>query len=390
MQNMIRLMKCTIPLLLLFFAACKRPALDVDASMQVALQRYEKMLEAHPDMAKIPHSLNADSSLRDMPSDWWTSGFFAATLWQLYDYTKDEKWKSAAHKWTMAVEKEQFNTTTHDLGFMIYYPFGAGYRLTGDTAYKRIMLQGAASLASRFDSARGVIRSWDTFREFDYPVIIDNMMNLDFLFWASRETKDPRYHDISIRHADATLKNHFRPDFSSYHVVCYGPGGEVLAQKTHQGAADESVWSRGQAWALYGYTMMFRETEDRKYLVQAMHIADFLLNHPNLPDDKIFYWDLKAPNIPNEERDASAAAIVASGLLELSKFTNEEKSEKYISAAREMLISLSGPAYNDPPGNFLLAHSVGHKPGGIEVDVPLIYADFYYLEALMRYKALRQ
>lgn len=368
--------------------ACSRPKVDVDAQLQTALSRYEKMLEAHPDISRIPHSLNADGSLRDMPSDWWTSGFFGGTLWQLYGYTKDEKWKAAAQRWTMAVEKEQFNTTTHDLGFMIYCPFGAGYRATGDTAYRRVMLEGAKSLASRFDTNRGVIRSWDSFHEFDFPVIIDNMMNLDYLFWAARETKDSLYYNICVQHADATLKHHFRPDYSSYHVVCYGPAGEVLAQKTHQGAADSSVWSRGQAWALYGYTVMYRETKDRKYLEQAQHIADFLLSHPNMPADKIFYWDLLAPGLPNEERDASAAAIVSSGLLELYEYTPGEKGEGYRKAAEDMLVSLSASPYSDAPANFLLAHSVGHKPGGIEVDVPLIYADYYYIEALLRYKAL--
>lgn len=374
------------------FYSCRQPAppLDVDAQMKIALQRYEKMLAAHPDTALIPHSINKDGSLRDMPSDWWTSGFFGGTLWQLYAYSQDEKWKNAAQRWTLAVEKEQYNTTTHDLGFMIYCPFGNGYRLTHDTAYKAVMLQGAESLLSRFDSSRGVIRSWDSFKEYDFPVIIDNMMNLDFLFWAARETGDRRYYEASISHADATLKNHFRPDYSSYHVVCYGPDGTVQARKTHQGYADESVWARGQAWALYGYTVMFRETKESRYLEQAMQIADFLLDHPNMPEDKVPYWDLLAPDLPNQERDASAAAIAGSGLLELCGYVPEKKRETYFKAAEDMLVSLSGPAYANAPANFLINHCVGHKPGGIEVDVPLIYADYYYIEALMRYREMKK
>ena len=379
-------------LVIAIFYSCRQPAppLDVDAQMKIALQRYEKMLAAHPDTTRIPHSVNADNSLRDMPSDWWTSGFFGGTLWQLYAYSQDDKWKTAAHRWTLAVQKEQYNTTTHDLGFMIYCPFGNGYRLTNDTSYKSVMLQGAASLLSRFDTGRGVIRSWDSFKEYDFPVIIDNMMNLDYLFWAARETGDQRYYDACISHADATLKNHFRPDYSSYHVVCYDPEGNVLAKKTHQGYADESVWARGQAWALYGYTVMYRETKAPRYLELAMHIADFLLSHPNMPEDKVPYWDLLAPDLPKQERDASAAAITGSGLLELCGYVPEKKRQVYFDAAEDMLVSLAGSGYANAPADFLIDHCVGHKPGGIEVDVPLIYADYYYIEALMRYRALKK
>ena len=327
-----------------------------------------------------------------MPSDWWCSGFFGGTLWYLYEYTQDPKWKQAADLWTMAVKKEQFNTSIHDLGFMLYYPFGNGYRLTGDTTYKNILVTGANSLATRFDPKVGLIKSWDEFKGYDYPVIIDNMMNLEYLLWAAKTTGDERFYQICISHADSTIKNHFRKDFSSWHVVCYDSTGNVIIKKTLQGANDTSAWARGQAWGLYGFTMMYRLTRDEKYLRQATGIADFFINHPNLPEDKIPYWDFNAPNIPDEERDASAGAIACSGLLELSGYAGKEKGDKYFKVAEQILSSLSGKSYRNEEGengNFLLKHCVGYKPGGKEIDVPLIYADYYYVEALLRYDKLK-
>ena len=186
------------------------------------------------------------------------------------------------------------------------------------------------------------------------------------------------------------MKHHFRKDYSSYHVVCYEPGTKVFRKKTHQGAADSSAWARGQAWALYGYTMMYRETKNKKYLKQAEGIAKFMINHPNLPADKIPYWDFDAPNIPNEERDASSGAIMASALLELSTYSSKNKAN-YFSIAEQVLASLSSDAYKAKLGennHFILKHSVGHKPGNSEIDTPIVYADYYYLEALLRYNRL--
>ncbi len=366
--------------------------LDIDREFAFAAQQYEGMLRAHPDTTKFPQSTNPDGSPRDMKSDWWCSGFFGGSLWYLFERTGDPKWKEAAHRWTMAVAKEQTNTTTHDLGFMLYCPFGNGYRLTKNPAYPPILLTGAQSLATRFNPNVGLIKSWEKFQTYTYPVIIDNMMNLEFLFWAAKTSGDKRLRDICLTHADNTLKNHYRPDGSSFHVICYNPDGTVAAKKTAQGAADGSAWARGQAWGLYGYTVMYRETKAKKYLEQARKIAGFYLNHPNLPADKIPYWDFNAPGIPNEERDASAGAIAASALLELSTYGGPE-ANTYRQAATQMLQSLSGPAYKAKPGgnnHFILAHSVGAKPMKSEVDVPLVYADYYYLEALLRYEALQK
>ncbi|TCC88803.1 glucuronyl hydrolase [Pedobacter frigiditerrae] len=358
--------------------------LNVAKEIKYAEAQYKGMLFTHKDLSKFPQSISTDGNARDMPSEWWCSGFFGGSLWYLYEYTKDDYWRKAAHKWTMAVEKEKANTSTHDLGFMLYCPFGNGYRLTKNPIYKNIMLQGAQSLATRFNPRYGVIKSWDGWKEYDYPVIIDNMMNLEFLFWAAKTSGDKKLYDLSVVHADNTLRNHFRDDYSSYHVVCYGEAGKVLAKKTHQGLADSSAWSRGQGWALYGYTVMYRETKNKKYLELAENVAKFVLNHPNLPKDKIPYWDF---NAPGEERDASAAAVIASGLLELSQYSNLN-SKLYFNTAKMMLTSLASPTYKAKIGtnrSFILKHSVGSKPHQSEVNVPLVYADYYYLEALLRY-----
>src|SRR5690606_14617635 len=249
--------------------------------------------------------------------------------------------------------------------------------------------------------------SWDGETLWKYPVIIDNMMNLDLLFYVSKLTGDPKYRNVAISHADKTMKYHFREDYSTYHVVDYdAKTGEVLHQQTNQGYSDNSTWSRGQAWAIYGYTLMYRETKDPKYLEHAKNVADFYINHPNLPEDKIPYWDFnveqegytpdwdyKGQNKLNYiPRDASAAAITTSALFELSTFVEGEEKQKYFGAAEEMLKSLSSKEYLAEPGTnsgFLLKHSVGSFPHNNEIDVPLIYADYYFLEALLRYKNIK-
>jgi rhamnogalacturonyl hydrolase YesR len=367
-----------------------KPAVDVKKEFAFAAQQYQGMLTTHTDLTKFPQSTKKNGEPNDRSASWWCSGFFGGSLWYIYEFTKDDQWKTAADKWTRAVEKEKYNTTTHDLGFMLYCPYGNGYRITKNKDYVEPMLTGAKSLATRFNPQYGLIKSWDKHADCDYTVIIDNMMNLEFLFWAAKKSKDENLRNIAITHADNTLKNHFRDDFSSYHVVCYQPGAKVFRKKTHQGAADSSAWARGQAWALYGYTVMYRETKDKKYLTQANGIAKFIINHPNLPKDKIPYWDFDAPNLPNEERDASAGAIIASALLELSNYSKANKKD-YFSIAEQILTSLSSDAYKAKLGennHFILKHSVGHKPGNSEIDTPIVYADYYYLEALLRYKKL--
>lgn len=382
-------MKKTMILLSLISFGAIAQKIDVNKQFALAGQQYMRMLADHPDTSKTIHSAKPDGTYRDLPSSWWCSGFFPGSLWYLYEKTKDVKWEKSARLWTAAVEKEQYNKGTHDLGFMMFDSFGNELRLTKDPHAKKVLIQSAKSLASRFDPKVGLIKSWNSFKGgFTYPVIIDNMMNLELLFWASRETGDQTFHDIAITHADNTIKNHFRSDYSSYHVICYDENGKVLVKKQHQGYQDESTWSRGHAWAIYGFVTMYRETKDKKYLDFAQKITDFYLNHPNLPADKIPYWDFNAPKIPNEERDASAGAITASALLELSTYSGA-KGKRYYADAVKMLESLSSPAYRAALGennNFLIKHCVGAKGLNSEIDVPLVYADYYYLEGLLRYQ----
>ena len=382
-------LKTASAIIAILYSASLFGQVDVQKQFEFAAKQYAGMLASHPDLTQSPQSTNPDGAPNNRPSDWWCSGFFPGSLWYIYEFTGDPKWKEAADRWTMALEKEQYNTGTHDLGFMLYCSFGNGYRITKKEEYKNIMLTGAKSLASRFDPQVGLIKSWNLFQKiYTYPVIVDNMMNLEYLFWAAKESGNKEFYNLCVTHADNTLKNHFRSDNSSYHVVCYGPKGEVLVKKTFQGAADESAWARGQSWGLYGYTVMYRETRNAKYLMHAQKIAAFILNNPNLPSDKIPFWDYSKPG---EERDASAGAIAASALLELSQYSNRKQKKEYIAAAVKMLEALSGPSYRAKQGennHFILMHSTGHKPGKSEIDVPLVYADYYYLEALLRYKKI--
>lgn len=377
--------------LVISLAFAAKLKLDAVKNLELAKAQLEKSLAFYKNVNQTPRSTNPDGKPKTVPSNEWTSGFYAGNLWQMYEYTNDKSWEQSARQWTAALEKEKFNTRTHDLGFMLYCSFGNGYRLTKDPAYKDILIQGAKSLSTRFNPKTGTIKSWDH-GKWQYPVIIDNMMNLELLFWATKTTGDSSFYKIAVTHANTTLKNHFRADNSSYHVVDYDTvTGKVLSRVTHQGYADESAWARGQAWGLYGYTATYRETKNKRYLDQAVKIADFMLNHPNLPKDKVPYWDFNAPNIPNEERDASAATITASGLLELQGYV--KNGDRYKKAAEEMLTSLSSPAYLAKTGtnnDFILMHSVGHKPAKSEIDTPIIYADYYYIEALLRYHRLNK
>lgn len=316
----------------------------------------------------------------------WTSGFFPGVLWFLYEHTHQQQWLDAAKKFSADIEKEKTNATTHDMGFKVYCSIGTGYRLTNDAHYKEVILQSAKTLATRFNPKTGVILSWDHSRnKWVNPVIIDNMMNLELLFEATKLSGDSSFYKIAVQHANTTMKHHFRPDYSSYHVVDYDPEtGVVLKRTTHQGYSDESAWSRGQGWALYGYALCYRYTKDPAYLKQAEHIAAYILNHPNMPKDLVPYWDFNAPNIPNEPRDVSAAAVIASGLYELSDYSDQQK--LYRTKAKQILESIAAK-YTVPPGKdygFILASSTGSKPSDTEVDAPLSYADYYYLEALLR------
>lgn len=330
-----------------------------------------------------------DGKLETSDYSWWCSGFFPGELWYLYEANPTPELKRYAELYTARVEKVKTITYSHDVGFMLNCSYGNGYRLTGNPKYKEVMIEGAHSLATRYNPQLGLMRSWDSDKQkWQYAVIIDNMMNLEFLMWAGRATGDSTFTQMAISHADKTMANHFRPDYSSYHVVSYDTlTAQPHIKQTHQGYADESAWARGQAWALYGYTMMYREAKKQAYLEQANHIAQFLMNHPNMPADKIPYWDFDCPDIPHTVRDASAAAIMASALIELSQFNPNDFGKQCLNFAEQQIRSLTSPAYLATPGtnaNFAIMHCTGHLPGNSEVDVPLSYADYYYVEALLR------
>lgn len=340
-----------------------------------------------------PRSVAPDGSLVLVHPHDWTSGFFPGELWMMYDFTHDPWWRGQADRYSRDIEMAKDHSGTHDLGFMIDDSFGKGWELTGDSCYKDIVCRASATLATRFNPVVGAIRSWDHNQEvWRFPVIIDNMMNLEMLFKAAELTGDSTYRDIAISHADRTLKNHFRDDFSCYHVVDYSPQtGKPRMKVTAQGFSDDSFWSRGQAWAIYGFTMCYRFTGYRRYLDRAQAVADWFLSLPNTPADLIPYWDMKAPGTetgsnPAVPRDASAAAVIASALYELAGYLSPDKSGRYIRTADRILTSLT-TAYRLPAASshgFILGHSTGHYPASSEIDVPLVYADYYYLEALLR------
>lgn len=314
----------------------------------------------------------------------WTSGFFPGSLWYAYELTGDEELKTQAIKYTNLLNPIRNYKDNHDIGFMMNCSYGNALRLAPNDTIQAVLVETADNLCERFDPQIGCIRSWD-FGLWNYPVIIDNMMNLDLLFNASKLTGNNKYYDIAVKHAKTTMKNHFRPDYTCYHVISYNDDGTVESKGTHQGQNDESAWSRGQAWAVYGYTACYRETHDTEFLKQAMHVADMIMKRVET-NDSIPYWDYDAPALKETPRDASAASITASALLELSTLAPD--GQKYYGYAETILKNLSGEDYLSEKGKnqgYVLMHSVGSLPHGSEIDTPINYADYYYLEAMKRY-----
>ncbi|MDL2211062.1 glycoside hydrolase family 88 protein [Bacteroides sp. OttesenSCG-928-M17] len=318
----------------------------------------------------------------------WTSGFFPGSLWYTYELTGDETLKQEAIKYTNLLYPVRLYNGTHDLGFMMNCSYGNAQRLSPNDSILPVLQATSENLISRFDPKIEAIRSWD-FGEWNYPVIIDNMMNLDLLFNVSKCTGDPKYKEVAVKHAYKTMNCHFRPDYSSYHVISYNNDGSVEFRHTHQGKNHESAWARGQSWAVYGYTSCYRETDDKTFLDFAVNIADFIMASVKT-DDLIPLWDYDAPDNPDTPRDASAASIVASAFIELSTMVPD--GAKYFDYAETILKNLSGEKYLAKVGEnrgFILMHSTGSLPNGSEIDVPLNYADYYYMEAIQRYMKLK-
>jgi unsaturated chondroitin disaccharide hydrolase len=391
-----RMFKQLVPLAILMAAACAHaadtPMAEVIAQdFKAAAAQYRGLLASIDGKPGFPRTVDKGQvrmvSVRD-----WTAGFFPGSLWLLAANTGEPAWRAHAQRFTAMVAPAKFDNTHHDIGFMLMCSFGEGLRQGVEpVAYRDALLAGATTLVTRFNPKVGAIQSWQTRKEKDwtYPVIIDNMMNLELLMWASKATNEPRYREVALAHADTTLKHHFRPDHSSFHLVDYDPAnGTVRSRVTVQGHADPSAWARGQAWGLYGYTMMYRETRKQEYLAQARAIADYVIKR--LPADSVPYWDFDDPAAPNTARDSSAAAIMASSLIELSGMVDPAAARRYLGVAEAQLRSLSSSTYLAAPGEnggFLLKHATGHKPAASEIDVPLVYGDYYFLEALQRFKA---
>lgn len=341
-----------------------------------------------------PRSVEKNGDLRIVAPRDWCSGFFPGSLWEMYAYTHDKYWSKEAANYTWPIEEVKSYKGTHDLGFILYSSFGKAYQQTKEESYKDVLIEAAKSLSSRYSPKVKAIRSWDWNKNvWQYPVIIDNMLNLELLFWATQATGDSLYYNIAVNHATTTMKNHFRSDYSSYHVVDYdSTTGDVRSKGTFQGYNDASVWSRGQAWGLYGFTMCYRFTKNPAFLAQAENIAKFIFSQPNMPADLIPYWDMKDPGIPNVPRDVSAAAVTASALYELSGYVKAAKSAEYKRLADTIIKNLDNHyrAPLDTNQGFLLLHSTGNHPKNDEIDVPISYADYYYLEALLRKAKLEQ
>lgn len=382
-------------LLFLLFAWSCGPDKLVRDNVENAKVQLKALLETCEagDTLRIPSSFK-NGEVRFVPEDDWVSGFFAGALWYMYELTGDEMWAQHARIHTEKLDNIQYLCWHHDVGFMVYDSYGNGLRLKGIKEYEDVILNTAKSLSTRFRPAAGILQSWSVDRDWQAlrgwkcPVIIDNMMNLELLFNATRMSGDSTYYNIAVSHADKTLENHFRPDGSCYHVVDYdSETGEVRRRCTAQGYADESAWARGQAWAVYGYALAYQFTGFERYLEQSEKTAAYVLSR--LPGDMVPYWDYDCPDIPDTWRDASSASIMASAFYNLYSITGKKE---YRSAADKMLESLSTPAYRAEPGTnggFILMHSVGSVPHGGSIDVPLIYADYYFLEALIRRKNLQ-
>lgn len=380
--------------------ASESRAFDVERQLNYSDRQVRRSLHALADRrGEIDHSMmprnieGADTAWHCRRADKaeWCSGFWPGILWYAYENSGDERLMYEAKLFTDALEGIASEPVfDHDLGFLMFCSCGNAYRLTGDKRYKDIILQTADSLATLYNPKVGTILSWPRNVEMlgGHNTIMDNMINLEMLFWAARNGGPSSLRDIAVRHAETTMKHHFRPDYTCYHVAVYDPAsGDFLKGMTHQGYSDSSTWARGQAWAIYGYTMVYRETHDPRFLDFASKVTDAYLSR--LPEDNVPYWDFDDPTIPKAPRDASAAAVVASALLELNGYFSDDRHNRYLDAATGMLASLSSPAYQSGDKRVsILDHSTGHHPAGTEIDASIIYADYYYLEALLRYKKL--
>lgn len=365
---------------------------EIDKIFQLGKKHLQNSWDSVEQTGRMPRSI--ERGFRQIKD--WTSGFYAGNLWITYEQDEDSDLLQKAKYTTSLLAEEQYNTRDHDIGFRIYCSYGRGFQLTQEPAYREVIIQAAKSAIQRYNPKVKAIKSWasNTSRDWQYPVIVDNLMNLELLFAATALTGDSTFYDVAMNHALTTMKYQYRKDYSCSHVVDYDSLTGVFRKRDwNNGNSDPetAVWSRGQSWGLYGYTMIYRETKDVRFLEHAEKIAGFLINHPNMPDDMVPYWDYNAPEIPTV-RDASAGAILASALMELSTHATKN-SKKYFDAGERILTSLASPEYLARPGtngDFLIKHATGNYLKKSERDGTLIYADYYFLEGLHRYKNIKQ
>lgn len=340
---------------------------------------------------------NGKTSWRCRPAtpEEWCSGFWPGVLWFDYEYGQQAYVRRQAENYTASLQYLADRMPyDHDLGFLVFCSFGNGMRIEPNAAYRDIIIGASRQLVKLFNPTVGTILSWPREVErqgWPHNTIMDNMMNLEMLFWAARNGGNPEWYDIAVRHAETTMKHHFRDDGSCYHVAVYDTlDGNFIKGVTHQGYSDASMWARGQAWAIYGYTVVYRETHDPKFLSFAQKVTDIYLKRlAETSDDFVPAWDFDAPGT-DVPKDASAACIVASALIELSEYVSNEKRLHYRECARKMLASLSANYQSGDRAVSFLLHSTGHHPAGSEIDAAIIYADYYYYEALLRWRRLLQ
>lgn len=368
----------------------------IDRAWAHAAEKLRATATAHDPANGFPRSTLPDGKWEMRTVTQWTSGFFGGTLWYMYQHTKDPQWKQLAEKWTWGgnLASSAKRTNTHDIGFLVHDSFGRGWLLTGEQRYKDVILEGSRSLVTRYNPAVKAIKSWDTEGQttrrgqWKYPVIVDNLMNLEMLFWAAKNGGDAAWGQLAETHALTSAKHHIRADGTTGHVALFDPvTGASQGLVTWQGHSDSSAWSRGQAWAIHGLATSYRHTRNPELLAAARRVSDWFIDH--LPADAVPYWDFNAPNIPNAPRDASAGAIAAAGLFDLARSVDAETASRYRAAADRITLSLARNYLSTGTNNVaVLLHSTGQHPQGAEIDVGLVYADYYFLEAMLRRKGV--
>ena len=359
-------------------------------AVKVSIDHLEKSVDEVRDTTLFPTYATPQLTWKLIKADDWTSGFYPGCLWYAFEMSKDPQFEHWARQWTASLENEKINGETHDLGFKFMCAFGNGLRMGKGPVYSKyqdIILTAANTLSKLYNPKLGCLRSnWDKLTiENSFPVIIDIMMNLELLFWASENGGPSYFADYARSHAITTCRDFVRPDGGTYHIVRYDKNtGKIINKGTIQGAGDETTWSRGHAWGQYGMVVAYRYTKEKQFLDMAMQLADYFLR--NLPEDHVSAWDFQSDI---KYRDVSATCIVTSALFEMVNYIENDSLKKhYQKEAEAMLISLCSPPYFTAglKTNCLLDHSTHHLPINSNVDVPAIFADYYFLEALVRYR----